>query len=399
MRLKLQFAALAAATFQIVIPGPSSAEVGVTSTEIKVGTILPFSGPASSYGTIAKSSIAYVEKINAEGGINGRKISIISYDDAYSPPKTVEMARKLVEGDEVLILFNTFGTPTNMAILKYLNGRKVPDLFIGSGAAAFGDSKNHPWSMGLRPDYVSEGRIYGRYISENMPAAKIGVILQNDDFGRDLIKGLSDGLGEKISMIMSEQPYDVSSPTVDSQIVSLRSAGADTLMIFASNKFAAQTIRKVAEIGWKPTQFLASAASSVSSVIKPAGIDNAEGIITSTYLKDPVDPNWLNDNGVRRFQEFVGRYYSKGDLQDLDIVQGYNAGQLLELVLKNCGDDLSRANVMKQAESLKQVQLDMVLPGIYVDTSIDDHRPIEQMQLVEFKDGRWISKGGIVSGK
>jgi len=378
-------------------PQAALAENGVTSSEIRIGMTLPLSGPASSYSTIGKSAIAYVDKINKEGGINGRKINVISYDDGYSPPKTVEMVRKLVESDEVQFLFSTFGTPTNMAILKYVNGRKIPDLFVGSGATTFGDAKSNPWFMGLRPDYQSEGKIYARFILKQHSNAKIGIIYQNDDYGRDYLKGLKDGLGENGAMIVAAMSYDVSSPSIDSQIVNLKASGADTLMIFTSNKFAAQTIRKVAELGWKPTLFLAAAASSVSSVMNPAGPANAQGIITTNYVKDPTDPQWKDDEGVKRWRAFMDQYFPSGNKDDLDAVQGYNAGQLLEIILKRCGDDLSRSNIMREAENLKDVRLEMLLPGIAVNTTPSDHHPIRQMQLMEFKGDGWIAKGGVIS--
>lgn len=375
------------------------AETGVTPNEIRLGLTLPLSGPASSYSTIGKSAMAYVDKINKEGGIGGRKINVISYDDGYSPPKTVEMVRKLVESDDVLFLFSTFGTPTNMAILKYVNGHKIPHLFVGSGAAVFGDAKVNPWSMGLRPDYQSEGKIYARYILRQYRGAKIGVIYQNDDYGRDYLKGLKDGLGENSAMIVAAMSYDVSSPSIDSQIVNLKASGADTLMIFASNKFAAQTIRKVAELGWKPTKFLAAAASSVSSVMNPAGFDNAQGIMTTNYVKDPTDLRWKNDEGVKRWRTFMDQYFPSGNKDDLDAVQGYNAGQLLEIILKRCGDNLSRSNIMREAENLKDVHLDMLLPGITVDTTPSDHHPIKQMQLMEFRGDGWVAKDEVISGE
>lgn len=368
--------------------------------DIRLGTILPFSGPASSYSASGKAAIAYFDKLNSEdGGIGGRKISIVSYDDGYSPPKTFEMARKLVESDEVLLLFNTFGTPTNMSIMKYLNAKKVPQLFVGTGGAIFGDAKANPWTMGLRPDYQSEGAIYARHILAKYPDAKIGVIYQNDDFGKDHLRGLKAGLGANASMIVAEQPYEVSSPSIDSQIVSLKAANVDLLVNFASNKFAAQTIRKVGELNWKPTQFLASASASIAAVLKPAGLQHAGGIITTAYLKDPDDVRWKDDAGVARWRAFMTKYYPGGDQQDLNTVTGYNGAQVMEQVLKQAGDDLSRANIMRQAASLKNFETDMLLPGIKVNTGPDDHRPLEDMQLVVFQNERWIAMGEIISGQ
>jgi branched-chain amino acid transport system substrate-binding protein len=377
----------------------SAGEPGVTATEIKIGTILPFSGPASSYSTSGKAALAYFDKINAEGGINGRKIKIISYDDGYSPPKTFEMARKLIEGDEVSFLFAPFGTPGNIAIMKYMNSKKVPQLFVGSGGATFGDAKANPWTMGLRPDYHSEGIVYARYIMEKFPDAKIGVIYQNDDFGRDHLRGLKAGLGAKEAMIVAMQPYEVTSPSVDSQVVSLRAAGVDVLMNFSSNKFAAQTIRKVGELDWKPVQFLASASASVSSVLTPAGLQHANGILSAAYLKDPNDPKVNDDAGVIAWRAFMAQYYPTGDVHDLNIVTGYNAAQVLEQVLRQAGGDLSRANIMKQAENLKNVVPGMVLPGITVDTSPSDHRPMENMQMIQYEASGWASVGGVISGR
>lgn len=365
--------------------------------EVRIGITLPLSGPASSYSAIGKAAMAYLEKINKEGGISGHNLKAISADDAYSPPKTIEAVRKLVESDDVLFLFNTFGTPTNIAILKYVAARKIPHLFVGSGAAVFGDAKANPWSMAFRPDYPSEGRVYGRFIVANKPNARIGVIYQNDDYGRDFLKGLKEGLGDKASMIVAEQSYDVLAPSVDSQIVNLKAAGVDTLMNFASNRSAAQTIRKVAELNWKPTQFLASAASSVASVLTPAGLPASQNIMTIAYLKDPRDPQWANDEGVKRFLAFMDAYLPR-EHHDLDAVQGYNSAQMLEAVLKQCGTDFSRANVMRQAENLKNVQLDMLLPGITINTSPADHRPYTSLQLMEFKGDSWIATGGILSG-
>lgn len=365
--------------------------------DIRIGITLPLSGPASSYSAIGKAAIAYLDKINKDGGIAGRRLAVFSADDAYSPPKTIEAVRKLVESDDVLFLFNTFGTPTNIAILKYVAARKIPHLFVGSGAAAFGDAKANPWSMAFRPDYPSEGRVYGRYIVANKPDARIGVIYQNDDYGRDYLKGLKEGLGDKASLIVAEQSYDVLAPSVDSQIVNLKAAGVDTLMIFASNRSAAQTIRKVAEVSWKPTQFLASAASSVASVLTPAGLPAAQNVMTIAYLKDPKDPQWRNDEGVKRFLSFMDVYLPH-EPRDLDAVQGYNSAQMLEAVLRQCNGDISRANVMRQAETMKDVRLDMLLPGITINTSPTDHRPYTRVQLMAFKGDSWTATGGILSG-
>ena len=387
--------ALLAAPFVSPVCNAQSLPAG---DDIRIGMTLPLSGPASSYSAIGKAAIAYIDKINKDGGIAGHHLKVISADDAYSPPKTVEMVRKLVESDDVLFLFNTFGTPTNIAILKYVSARKIPHLFVGTGAAAFGDAKANPWSMAFRPDYPSEGRVYGRYIVGNMPNAKIGVIYQNDDYGRDYLKGLKEGLGDKASSIVAEQSYDVLAPSVDSQIVNLKAAGIDTLMNFASNRSAAQTIRKVAELNWKPTQFLASAASSVASVLTPAGLPASQNLLTIAYLKDPKDSQWSDDAGVKRFLAFMDASLPH-EPHDLDAVQGYNSAQMLEVVLKQCGSDFSRTNVMRQAENLNNVQLDMLLPGVTINTTPTEHRPYTHVQLMEFKGDSWIAKGGILSGQ
>ena len=384
--------ALALLTAPMCLAQPLRAE-----DDIRIGITLPLSGPASSYSAIGKAAIAYLDKINKDGGIAGHHLTVISADDAYSPPKTVEMVRKLVESDDVLFLFNTFGTPTNIAILKYVSARKIPHLFVGTGASAFGDAKANPWSMAFRPDYPSEGRVYGRYIAANKPNARIGVIYQNDDYGRDYLKGLKEGLGDKASLIVAEQSYDVLAPSVDSQIVNLKAAGIDVLMNFASNRSAAQTIRKVAELNWKPMQFLASAASSVVAVLTPAGLPASQDIMTIAYLKDPKDPQWGKDEGVKRFLAFMDAYMPR-EHHDLDAVQGYNSAQMLEVVLRQCAGDFSRANVMRQAENMKNIQLDMLLPGVTINTSPTEHRPYTHVQLMEFKGDSWRATGSVLSG-
>src|SRR5580698_6840151 len=373
---------------------------GASDTEIKIGNIMPYSGPASSYGVIGKAEAAYFAKINAEGGINGRKITFISYDDGYSPPKAIEQARKLVEDDEVLLIFQPLGTPSNSAIQKYMNAKKVPQLFVASGATKWGDPKNFPWTMGWQPNYQSEGRIYAKYILEHFPDAKIAVFWQNDDAGKDQVKGLRDGLGDKADkMIIADKSYEVSDPSIDSQIVALRDSGADTFFSWAAPKGSAQAIRKVGEIGWKPKFFLANTATSIASVLKPAGLEYSKDIISTAYVKDPTDPKWKDDPGVKHWTEFMDKYYPDGDKANANNAYAYVESQALVQVLKQCGDDLTRENVMKQATSLKNFRSEMLLPGITVNTSADDYFPIEQMQLMRFNGEVWELFGDIIDGE
>jgi branched-chain amino acid transport system substrate-binding protein len=374
-------------------------DVGATDTEIKIGNIMPYSGPASAYGVIGKTEEAYFKKINAEGGINGRKINFISYDDGYSPPKTVEQARKLVESDEVLFIFNALGTPPNSAIQKYMNMKKVPQLFVATGATKWNDPKEFPWTMGWQPNYQSESRIYAKYILKNMPNAKIAVLYQNDDYGKDYLKGLKDGLGAKAaSMIVAEQSYETTQPTIDSEIVKLKSSGADVFFNVSTPKFAAQAIKKVTEIEWKPLHFLNNVSASIGSVIQPAGMENAQGIISSAYLKDTSDPQWKDDAGMKAFDEFRTKYFPEGNRIDLNLMYGYTVAQGLVHVLKACGNDLTRENVMKQAASIKDLELGGLLPGIKVSTSATDFAPISQLQLMKFKGDKWDRFGEIISG-
>jgi branched-chain amino acid transport system substrate-binding protein len=372
-------------------------DTGASDTEIKIGNIMPYSGPASAYGVIGKTHEAYFRKINAEGGINGRKINFITYDDGYSPPKTVEQARKLVESDEVLIVFNPLGTPPNSAIQKYLNQKKVPQLFVATGATKWNDPKDFPWTMGWQPNYQSETQIYARYILKNHPNAKIGVLYQNDDYGKDYLKGFKDGLGAKTSMIVIEDSYEVSEPTIDSHIVKLKASGADVFMNITTPKFAAQAIKKNAEIGWKPVHFLNNVSASVGSVMKPAGFENGQDIISSAYLKDPTDAQWKDDAGMKAWNEFLDKYYPEANRADASVMYGYTVAQGLVHVLKNCGDDLTRANVMKQAASIKDLALGGLLPGIKVNTSATDFAPISQLQLMKFKGESWDRFGEILS--
>jgi branched-chain amino acid transport system substrate-binding protein len=373
-------------------------DTGATDTEIKIGNIMPYSGPASAYGIIGRTEAAYFKKINDEGGINGRKINFISYDDAYSPPKTVEQARKLVESDEVLFIFNSLGTPSNSAIQKYMNTKKVPQLFVATGATKWNDPQNFPWTMGWQPNYQSETQIYAKWLLKNKPDAKIAVLYQNDDYGKDYLKGLRDGLGSKAaSMIVMEESYETSEPTIDSHIVKLRSTGADVFMNITTPKFAAQAIKKVAEIGWKPLHFLNNVSASVGSVMKPAGFENGQDIISADYLKDVSDPEWNNDPGMKEFSAFMAKYFPEGDKLDKGTIVGFAVAQTLAQVLKQCGDDLTRENIMKQAASLKNFRTEALLPGIQINTGPNDFAPISQLRLEKFKGQRWELFGDVIS--
>jgi branched-chain amino acid transport system substrate-binding protein len=393
MRVKVTLLALA-----LMLPAASAraADPGVTPTEVKIGNTMPYSGPASAYGTIGKAEAAYFKKVNDEGGINGRKINFISYDDSYSPPKAVEMVRKLVEDDQVLFVFNPLGTPSNTAIWKYMNEHKVPQLFVATGATKWGDPKGHPWTMGFQPNYQIEGKIYAHYLLKNIPNAKVGVLYQNDDYGKDYLKGFKDGLGEAAKkVIIMEQTYEVTDPTVDSQIVNLKNSGANVFFNVTTPKFAAQAIKKAFEIGWKPTHFLNNVSASVGSVLQPAGLEASQGLISTQYAKDPTDPQWKNDKGYLDWLAFMKKYYPDGNLTDGSNVFGYNVAQTVVQVLKQCGNDLSRANVMKQAANLKDLELPMLLPGIKVNTSPTEFYPIKQEQLAKFDGKEWVRFGEI----
>jgi ABC-type branched-subunit amino acid transport system substrate-binding protein len=372
---------------------------GASDTEIRIGNIMPYSGPASAYGTIGKAQAAYFRMINERGGINGRKITFISYDDAYSPPKTVEQARKLVEGDEVLLIFSSLGTASNSAIQKYMNAKKVPQLFVSSGATKWGDPKNFPWTMGFQPNYQSEGRIYAKYIMQHHPAGKVAVLFQNDDYGKDVLKGLKDGLGARTTMIVAEMPYETSDPTVDSQIVGLKASGADIFVNITTPKFAAQAIKKVAELGWRPVHILNNVAGSIGSVLKPAGLESSKGILSTAYLQDPTDKSQAETPGVKEWTAFMDKYYPEGDKTNSSNVSAYVTARLMVQVLKQCGDDLTRENVMRQAASLKNVDLGMLLPGIAVNTSPTDYFPLEELQMRRFNGEGWELFGPILSGE
>ena len=373
-------------------------DTGATDTEIKIGNIMPYSGPASAYGVIGRTEAAYFRKINAEGGINGRKINFISYDDAYSPPKTVEQARKLVESDEVLMVFGPLGTPSNTAIQKYMNAKHVPQLFVQTGATKWNDPQSYPWTIGWQPNYQQETRIYAKYILREKPDARIGVLYQNDDYGKDYLKGLKDGLGDKAaSMIVAEDAYEVAETTIDTHVVKMKSMKVDVFVDITTPKFAAQTIRKAAEIGWKPMHFLNTVATSIGAVIKPAGFENAQDIISVAYLMDPSDPQWSDDPGMKAFDAFLVKYFPEANRSDNFIVTGYNVAQTLVQVLRQCGDDLTRDNIMKQAASLSNFRTDNLLPGITINTSPTDFAPIKQVQFRRFKNDRWELFGPILS--
>ena len=373
---------------------------GVSDTEIKIGNTSPYSGPASALSMVNKAEEAYFRKINAEGGINGRKVVFISYDDGYSPPKTVEQTRRLVESDEVLLAFNAMGTATNSAVQKYLNAKKVPQLFVSSGAAKWNDPEKFPWTMGFTPSYETEGRTYAKYLLRERPGAKVAILFQNDDYGKDYLRGIKQGLGDKAaSMIVAEESFDVSEPTIDSHIVKLKSTGADVLFDIATPKFAAQAIKRVAELGWKPLHILSYVSASIGGVIKPAGFDNAQGIISAAYFKDPNDPTWKDDAGVKQLNAFLDSHFPTADRSDTLIVNGYNNAQAMVQVLKQCGDDLTRENVMRQAANLKNVELGMLLPGIRVNTSPNDFAPIKQWQLMRFEGTTWHLFGDVISSE
>ena len=374
-------------------------DIGATDTEIKIGNIVPYSGPASAYGVIGSTEAAYFKKINAEGGINGRKINFISYDDGYSPPKTVEQARKLVESDEVLLIFNPLGTPPNSAIQKYMNAKKVPQLFVATGATKWNDPKEFPWTMGWQPNYQSESRIYAKYLLKEKPNAKIAVLYQNDDYGKDYLKGLKDGLGAKgATMIVAEESYETTEPSIDNHIVKLKSTGADVFFNVTTPKFAAQAIKKMSEIEWKPLHLLNNVSSSIGSVMKPAGFEASQNIISSSYLKDTSDPQWKNDPGMKEFDEFLTKYFPEGNRIDASVMYAYTVAQGLVHVLKACGDNLTRENVMKQAASIRDLELGGLLPGIKVNTSASDFAPISQLQLERFKGEKWDLFGDVISG-
>jgi branched-chain amino acid transport system substrate-binding protein len=398
-RLLQTTAASAALWATRALPAGAANALGITDKEIKIGQSMPYSGPLSAYGTIGKAEAAYFKKINEEGGINGRMINLLSLDDAYQPPKTVEQVRRLVEQEQVAFCFQTLGTPSNTAIQKYLNDHKVPQLFVATGATKWNDPTHFPWTIGWQPNYQNETHVYAKYLLANKPDAKIGILYQNDDYGKDYVKGLTDGLGDKAkSMIVQEVSYETSDPTIDSQIVSLQASGADTFLNVTTPKFAAQAIRKTYDIGWKPLHFLNNVSISVASVLTPAGLDKSVGLITVAYYKDPTDPKWKNDKGYLDWVAWMKKYLPDGDIGDSFNVYGYCVAQTLVQVLKQCGNDLSRENIMKEAANLHDLELPMLLPGIKVNTSPTDFAPIKQVQLERFNGQIWELFGEVLSG-
>ena len=396
-RFLLQSAA-AAAAYSVQGFGAARAEnaPGVTDTEIKIGQTMPHSGPVSAYGVIGRTEAAYFKMINEQGGVNGRKINLISLDDAYSPPKTVEQVRRLVEQERVAFLFNTLGTPPNTAIRRYLNDNKIPQLFVATGAAKWNDPKHFPWTMGFQPNYQLEARIYAQHILKTKPDGKIGVLYQNDDYGKDYLIGLRDGLGaDHAGMVIKEVSYETSEPTVESQIVTLQGSGADVFLIAATPKFGAQAIRKAYDIGWTPVRYLNNVSASIATVLKPAGLEKSKGAITAIYEKDATDARWKEDAGFKQFAAFIAKYMSPNDLIDLNAAYGFCAAPTLLQVLKQCGNDLSRDNVMRQAANLKDLELPMLLPGIKVNTSPDNFSPIRQEALATFNGESWEQFGGL----
>jgi branched-chain amino acid transport system substrate-binding protein len=395
----IALAALLAASMATAASAQKKYDPGATDTEIKVGNIMPYSGPASAYATIGKTEDAYFKKINSEGGINGRKITFISYDDGYNPAKTVEQARKLVESDEVLLIFNSLGTANNTAIQKYMNTKKVPQLFVSTGAAKWNDPKNFPWTMGWQPNYQTEARIYAAYILKNHPGKTIGVLYQNDDFGKDYVIGLRDGLGDQAGkLIVVESSYETTSPTVDSQVVQIRSANPDIFVNISTPKFAAQAIKKLGELKWAPVHFLTNVSVSVGSVMKPAGYENGQGVLSAAYLKDPKDPQWKDDAGLNEWRAFMTKWYPEGDQEDAATVFAYGIAKGLEQVLRQCKDDLTRENIMRQAANLN-FEIGIYLPGTRIKTSPADFAPLEQLQMMQFKGESWELFGPLMSGE
>jgi branched-chain amino acid transport system substrate-binding protein len=373
---------------------------GASDTEIKIGQTMPYSGPASAYAAVGKVEAAYFRMINESGGIRGRKITLLSYDDGYNPAKTVEQVRKLVESDQVLLTFQSLGTPTNAAVENYLNAKKVPQLFLATGATRFIDPEHFPWTMGYNLNYRTEGRLYARYILDNYPNARIGALYQNDDYGRDYLAGLKEGLGSKAaSMIVAEAPYEVTDPTISSQMVNLKAAGADLLYDITIAKFATQAIRKAGEMGWRPVHILAFGSTSIGGTLAPAGLENAKGIVSVRYGKDPTDPTWNDDPDTKKWRAFMNKYYPEGDKNDGANGYGYVVAQLMVKVLEMCGDKLTRENVMKQATNLKDVVLDFALPGISINTTPTDYRVYKQVQMARFDGERWVLFGPILAAE
>ena len=375
-------------------------DTGASDTEIKIGNVMPYSGPASAYGIIGKTEEAYFKMINDQGGINGRKINFISYDDAYSPPKAVEQVRKLIESDEVLLVFNALGTATQTAVQKYHNAKKVPQLFLATGASKWNDPKAFPWTMGFQPSYRVEARIFAKYILKTKPNAKVAVFYANDDFGKDYVAGLKDVFGDKSSSILvAEEGYENTEPSIDSHIVKLKATGADVFVNISTPKFAAQAIKKMDEIEWKPMHVMTDVSISIGAVMKPAGLDASEGVLSAGYLKDASDPQWKDDEGMKKFMAFIDKYMPGANIADTNVLYGYAAAQTMVQVLKQAGDNLTRENVMKQAASLKDFAPDTLIPGIKINTGPDDFAPIEQLKMMQFKNGQWVLFGDIISAE
>jgi branched-chain amino acid transport system substrate-binding protein len=393
--------AVAAAGFVPAAPAILLAEElpGVTATEIRIGNTVPYSGPASAYGTIGKAIAAVFRMANDEGGFAGRKVNFISYDDGYTPPKTVEQTRRLIEEDKVAATFAQLGTPTNSAIVRYINQKKVPHLFVATGADKWGDYQEHPWTIGWQPSYVTESQVYAKYILAQQSSAKIGILYQNDDFGKDYLRGVRDVLKDRYNDQVRAVSYETSDATIDSQLVSLQSAGIDVLMTVATPKFAAQSIRKVAEMKWKPLHILSGVSVSVGAVMIPAGPENGVGIISSAYGKDPTDPRWDNDSGMKEWRAFMAKYYPEGDLKDAGNVTAFGLTHTMRTVLKNCGEDLSRENMLKQATSLHEVENPVLLPGIKINTSPTNYHPIRQLQLMRWTGKTWDLFGDVIAGE
>jgi branched-chain amino acid transport system substrate-binding protein len=399
-RLLLQSSAASAAYLTSgVWPARAANAPGVTDTEIKIGQTMPYSGPASAYGVLGRTQAAYFKMINEQGGVNGRKLNLMSVDDGYSPPKTVEQTRRLVEQERVAFIFGSLGTPTNAAIRSYLNDNKVPQLLITTGSAMFGDPQHYPWTMGAIPNYQTEAHIFAKHILATRPDAKIGVLYQNDSYGKDYLIGIKEALGaDRAGMVVKEASYEVTDPTVDSQVVTLQGSGADTLIIAATPKAASQTIRKVYDIGWGATRYLSNPANSIATVLKPAGLDKSAGLITGVFAKDPTDARWKDDPGFKEYAAFMAKYMSPAEFIDAFAVTAFDGAAMLIPVLKQCGDDLSRENIMRQAANLRDLELPMLLPGIKVNTSPDNYYPIRQMQLASFNGKSWEQFGDVLSG-
>jgi len=389
----------AAAAFAASVGSARAETPGVTDTEIKIGQTMPYSGPASAYGVIGRTETAYFKMINEQGGINGRKINLISLDDGYSPPKTVEQVRRLVEQEQVAFLFNTLGTAPNAAIRQYLNDNKVPQLFVASGAAMFSDPKLFPWTIGYNPNYQTEARIYAKHILATKPDAKVAVLYQNDAFGKDYLTGLKDVFGpDRAGMIVKDASYETSEPTVDSQVVTLQGSGADLLLIAATPKFAAQAIRKSFDLGWNAVRYISNVSYSTAAVMKPAGLEKSKGLITGYYLIDVNDPHWKDDPGLKQWKDFTSKYMSATEYADGNASYGFGTAATMVQVLKQCGNDLSRDNIMKQAASVKDFQAPMIETGILINTSPDDYRAIQQLQLAQFDGQAWQLFGNILQG-